>query len=148
ADAAAFCRTTTCDVRAGQDCPMDANGCVTVGLPLIWPNPCIGFDLQEDALAGRLTLNQVTTTAHAAFLAWQSAQCTSPTQGSPSIRFADLGPVACNRHEYNQTQGNANIIMFRTGAWPYANTANTLALTTVTYNVDTGDIYDADMELN
>jgi hypothetical protein len=56
--------------------------------------------------------------------------------------------VACHTQEYNQDKGNANIIMFDDDAWPYEGSPNTLALTTVTYDLDTGEIYDADMELN
>jgi hypothetical protein len=56
--------------------------------------------------------------------------------------------VACKLHEYNQTDGNANIIMFHDDSWPYDEAANAIALTTVTFNYKTGDIYDADMEIN
>ena len=56
--------------------------------------------------------------------------------------------VACRRHEYNAGQGNANIILFHDEVWPYQGTSNTLALTTLTFNTDTGEIYDADMEIN
>jgi hypothetical protein len=73
----------------------------------------------------------------------------------PSLQFANLGAVSCGAHEYNQppnggdlAQGNANILVFREDKWPYANTANTLALTTLTFNTETGEIYDADMEIN
>lgn len=147
ATADAFCRTTTCDPREGQVCRKDSNGCVIDGLPLAWPSRCIGFSLQRDALPGKMSLNQVTNVAHLAFEAWQDATCPG-TNEHPSVRFFDMGPVACDRHEYNQSQGNANIIMFRGEGWPYAHSGNTLALTTVTYNVDTGEIYDADIEVN
>lgn len=143
----AYCRTTTCDPREGQICRKNAEGCVTDGIPLAWPTRCIGFSLQRNALPGRISLDQATNIAHLAFAAWQDTKCPG-TEEHPSLRFADLGPVACDRHEYNQNQGNANIIMFRTGSWPYAHSGNTLALTTVTYNVDTGEIYDADIEVN
>lgn len=146
ATADAFCRTTTCDPRK-EPCHRDADGCVIDGLPLAWPERCVGFSLQRDALPGKISLDQATNAAHLAFAAWQDAKCPG-TDENPSIRFFDLGPVACDRHEYNQRQGNANIIMFRGGGWPYAHSGNTLALTTVTYNIDTGEIYDADIEVN
>lgn len=146
-EASAFCRTTTCDPRQGHVCRKDANGCVIDGIPLSWPARCIGFSLQKDALPGKISLEQFTTITHRAFAAWQDVKCPG-TEEPPSIRFFDLGPVVCDRHEYNQNQGNANVLMFRAGTWPYANSGNTLALTTVTYNVDTGEIYDADIEIN
>jgi len=146
-EASAFCRTTTCDPRQGQSCRKDADGCVIDGIPLAWPSRCIGFSLQKDALPGQISLDQFTTIAYRSFAAWQDVKCPG-SEEQPSIRFFDLGPVACDRHEYNQNQGNANVLMFRTGSWPYGHSGNTLALTTVTYNVDTGEIYDADIEIN
>ena len=72
-----------------------------------------------------------------------------PGGGTPAHRRSREGPpVDCDKHEYNQNAGNANIIIFRDDTWPYEGSGNTLALTTVTYNLDTGEIYDADMELN
>ncbi len=41
------------------------------------------------------------------------------------------------------------MITFHDGPWPYENTgAETLALTTVFFSPDTGEIYDANIELN
>jgi hypothetical protein len=61
-----------------------------------------------------------------------------------------LGPVACAKVEYNTDTrvGNANVIIFRDDDWPHDDPTNTLALTTVTYNPSTGELYDADMEIN
>ena len=39
-------------------------------------------------------------------------------------------------------------IVFRDDKWPHSDSSNTLALTTVTFNPQTGEIYDADMEVN
>jgi hypothetical protein len=81
-----------------------------------------------------------------AFASWQAVRC--PTeQEPPAIEVrTSFGDAQCHRHEYNQTDGNANIVMFRDGDWPY--TTSALALTTVTFNPSSGDIYDADMEIN
>jgi hypothetical protein len=38
--------------------------------------------------------------------------------------------------------------MFRDNNWPYAGANATLALTTITFNFDTGEIFDADVEIN
>ena len=60
----------------------------------------------------------------------------------------DEGPVDCALVQYNQDQPNQHVILFHDTNWPYTDAANTLALTTVTYDPDTGEIYDADMEVN
>jgi hypothetical protein len=80
-----------------------------------------------------------------AFAAWEAAACGN---GTPRIVVTEGAPATCTKHEYNQDHANANIIVFRDDGWPYEGSSNTLALTTVTYNLDTGEIYDADMELN
>lgn len=138
----AYCRTASCPggVTGAQCVPAQAGDC---GVLLAWPSPCVQFWIQEDA-SNQVTLAQAETVFTAAFQAWTGAACGS---GTPGIRATYGGPVACTEHEYNQQAGNANIIVFRDAEWPHPS-KSTLALTTVTYNLDTGDIYDADMELN
>lgn len=139
----AYCRTSTCGNTTGTLCtPSQPGDC---GKPLAWPSPCVGYSLQQDA-SREVSLPSATQVFEAAFQTWHDVTC--PGGGHPRIEGSDTGPVACNQHEYNQDSGNANIIMFRDAAWPHAGQGDTLALTTVTYNLDTGEIYDADMELN
>jgi hypothetical protein len=142
--AAAYCRTASCPngVTGARCDPAMSSDC---GVPLYWSKPCVSFDMQQDASA-HVPLDVATQIFHQAFATWTTAAC--PGGGTPHVELVDLGPVPCNRHEYNQTQGNANIIMFRDDSWPHAGQGSTLALTTVTFNLDTGEIYDADMELN
>jgi hypothetical protein len=139
---AAFCRTTTCET-----CVDPETKCPSGGPPLIWPRSCLSYSLQVDASA-KVDLDTATAIADRAFGAWQDVRCPG-TDAHPSIVASDsYGPVFCARHEYSQTQGNANVIVFRDDVWPYDMVRNALALTTVTYNRLTGDIYDADMEIN
>jgi MYXO-CTERM domain-containing protein len=145
----AFCRTTTC-----QNCSAAPGECITEGVPVYWPVSCISYDLQQDASPKWVDLDLATATAGRAFDAWSHVTC--PASGAPpSLAFKDLGPVACNRHEYNDEQhsvgGNANIIMFRDSDWDAAglsDSGSTLALTTLTFNLQSGEIYDADIEIN
>ena len=85
-----------------------------------------------------------------AFTKWTGTSC--PTEGTGrsrvSIDVRDLGPVDCGEVNYNQNGANQNVIVFRDDNWPHNDSNNTLALTTVTFNPDTGEIYDADMEVN
>lgn len=142
--AAAYCRTSTCgEAGTGHVCvPAQSNDC---GIPLAWPTSCVTYSLQEDASANT-SLETVTAVTGRAFATWADAAC--PGGGSPRIKPVDAGPVACDKHEYNQQAGNANILLFRDEEWPHAGIGDALALTTVTYNVDNGEIYDADIELN
>jgi hypothetical protein len=126
-----------------------AGGCITDGAPLYWPVTCVTYDVQQNAskYASFDTANEI---ANDAFAAWGNAVC--PDGGGPSFILANLGGVACDKHEYNDQQttfgGNANIIVFRDDSWTATNDPHTLALTTVTYNKNTGEIYDSDIEVN
>jgi hypothetical protein len=140
--AAAFCRTSVCDQMTSQVCTPTAPGC---GTPLFWTSHCLGFWMQKDA-STQVSLDIATSIVANAFETWMSADCAGG--GHPNILVKGGGDVACHTQEYNQDKGNANIIMFDDDSWPYEGSANTLALTTVTYDLDTGEIYDADMELN
>lgn len=145
--ALAYCRTASCKPNfTGQRCvPAQLSDCdLETSKPLFWQTPCVTYSLQEDASA-LVDFATVKQTMKAAFAKWQAASC---ADGTPRILVTEGAPASCTKHEYNQTHGNANLIVFRDGSWPYEGSSNTLALTTVTYNLDTGEIYDADMELN
>ncbi len=115
------------------------------GTPLRWPTPCIGFSVQEDASA-QIGYAETEAAFEQAFAAWMASDCGDGAH--PRIQVSNAGPVSCDRHEYNQEKGNANVIVYRDDEWPHPGSQHTLALTTVTYNLDNGEIYDADMELN
>ncbi|MGC4088720.1 MAG: matrixin family metalloprotease [Polyangiaceae bacterium] len=76
---------------------------------------------------------------------WTSVTCADGNH--PTIGVMALGPVVCDKVEYNKTKSNANIYMFRDDEWTGTG-ANALALTTVWYDYKTGKIYDADVEVN
>jgi len=144
ARALAFCRTTTCEPPCNAD---PTTGCTAEGIPISWPGRCVSYSLQTD-VPPAIGASAAKIAVDTSFRAWQDIAC--PSSGTPpSISISDaFGPVACNHVEYNRDQGNANAIMFRDASWSYENASTALALTTVTFNVKTGDIYDADMEIN
>lgn len=144
--AAAFCLTHGCN-EATQDCEVDQQGCLISGPLLYWSSGCVSFDVQKDGSSRRgISYDDARDAIHESFRQWLNADC-GDGQG-PSIRIEDYGPVECRKAEYNQQAGNANIVMFRDESWPYTNAIDTLALTTLIFNADTGEIYDADIEVN
>lgn len=150
-DAAAFCRTSVCSVEGGtvhgKTCtPAEPDDC---GVPLQWRRPCVSFSLQEQG-ARDVSMKEARAVVLDAFSTWTNADCGEST---PSIEVFDFGEVTCDRVEYNQRAGNANIVVFRSLAWPHFSeegegSADTIALTTVTYDVEKGDLFDADIEVN
>lgn len=144
APARAFCRTTTCN--RSTECEYDASGCASVGLPLIWKSGCVSYSVHH---AGSLKRGIDYETMHAiakrAFGRWTSAGCEG---APPSIGVSDLSPASCGEPEYNPSAANANVIMFRDGDWPDEYDPAAVAHTVVTFNTQTGEILDADIEVN
>ncbi len=148
---AAFCRSAACPPHGpdaatqGQRCtPTAAGDC---GTPIQWRQPCISFSVQQGA-SRQVDYTTADATITRAFAAWTAVDCGG---GKPSIQILDFSPASCSVVEYNQHEGNANLLVFRDDEWPHdtgGGGVDTLALTTVTYDVDTGDIYDADNEVN
>lgn len=145
APAFAYCRTSHCP-ETGQDsqvcAPAQADDC---GFVVWWPKPRITYSVQLDA-STQVPLETIRATAKTAFQVWSSVDCGEGQH--PRFEVVETEPVTCREHEYNKDHGNANIILFHDGVWPYGDHDGRLALTTVSYNVETGEIYDADMELN
>jgi hypothetical protein len=125
-----------------------SSGCFT-GSPnaklLYWKNTCVGYSLQRMA-SSQVTLEQARKVAADAFATWDAATCDA--NGGPTAHAVDEGPVDCGLVEYNKTGPNQNVILFHDDSWPYNDANNTLGLTTMTYDTRTGEIYDADMEIN
>lgn len=141
--ASAFCRTTT----DGSFVWTPAKPCADKGVPLSWASSCVGWSVQRSASV-QVDLATARSLVADAFAQWSGAACNAScggAPGKPTITAQDLGPVDCGEVEYNQKGDNANVVVFRDGAWP--NDGVALALTTVTYRLDTGEIYDADVEV-
>ncbi|HEY6556710.1 MAG TPA: matrixin family metalloprotease [Polyangiaceae bacterium] len=147
-NAHAYCRTTTCNAKdPTKTCSIDPlTGCVTDGIAVAWRRRCLSFSLDSSNL--RLEqVDPILQIVTRAFKAWTTVQC--PQSGDvPELSLShEWGPVLCGHIEYNSAQGNANVITFR-DVWPYVSLGDELARTTVTYIVDTGEIMDADIEVN
>jgi len=156
----AYCLTYTCD--PSRDCANSATacdpnkycttdsetGCRVGGKPLFWASSVVSFDVQRDgSKLADVSYDQLLTVVSNAFQRWVDAACDD--SHGPSIKLKDFGPVECAKPEYNKSQPNQNVITFHDSEWPYMNTgAETLALTTVFFNPDSGEIYDANIELN
>lgn len=145
--AAAFCQGSTCD---NVNCPLDDDGCKTTGRPVAWRNGVVGMSLQRDG-TGQIDIDDVRDALTAALATWTLVSC---DDGTASIGFVELKDAACNRPEANADGPNANVIMFtdmqRASSGKRSGTidANTLGLTTRTYDANTGEIVGADIQIN
>lgn len=156
--ASAYCRTQTCPLPAdfypspsGACVPADFNQyCASlsppiVPVPLWWHGALVSYDIQRSA-SKALSYDQVAPVIARAFATWTGTTCSGG--GRVSIDVVDLGPVDCDQVQYNSDQGNAHVIVFHDDYWPHNDPYNTLALTTITFDHETGEVFDADMEIN
>jgi Matrixin len=117
-------------------------------LPVFWSNACVSYDIQASA-SKQVPYDKAVDLFAAAFAKWTTTTCGGADDARVSIDVTNLGPVLCDKVQYNSDQGNQHVIIFYDTGWPYPNdTVNTLGLTTITFNPDTGEIYDADMAIN
>lgn len=140
---AAYCISTVCDDDRGL-CGYEAfqpqhDPCKQT---LAWQRSCIGFAVHEGN-SSQISSGRARELLHDAFDTWEEAYCQS---GMPGISVHDLGHVTCDEVEYEPDHGNVNVLVFRDDHWPHDRFD--LALTTVTYDPNTGEIFDADMEIN
>jgi hypothetical protein len=146
--AAAFCRTTTCNPLRDASCaPNPISKCIELGAPVAWAGSCLSFSLDTSNLTPAEVPEKLSLVTDA-FAAWTQPFCDAGRE--PSLRVShQWGPVYCNRAEYNKDQGNANVVAFL-DKWPYEAVpgADELGRTTLTYRIDTGEILDADIEIN
>jgi hypothetical protein len=139
----AFCRTTT------QQLPQNynpVNGCFTDGNVLFWRNQCVGYSINQ-AASRTIAYDDAKRIIDLSFDTWMNVSC-KDSGAAPGIAASDLGAAECDEVRYNSDSANQNLIVFRDDSWPYKDAYSTLGLTTVTFNADTGEIYDADMEIN
>lgn len=143
--ASAFCRSTTCRSTAAKECPTDGDGCPADGAKLFWPTSCISYATNE---LGTQDLDPVDTRAiiKKTFQAWTDVKCKNGKIAS--MAFQEREPISCKKSEYNKEGPNVNVVLFQDDDWKYRGIDGTLAKTSVTYNDETGEIYDADIEVN
>jgi hypothetical protein len=156
-EAKAFCRTTTCSLPADfspspSECfPADfALTCASQQpprnpLPAWWRSACIGYHVQR-AASRQVDYDTAAAVIARAFSRWTSTAC--PWEGSGngrvSIDVRDLGPID---GEPDPSSGQ-NVILFRDDEWPYADSSNTLAVTTLQLDPASGEILSAKTEIN
>jgi len=145
AEASAYCRSTTCRSTGAKECATDQSSCPAEGAKLYWPTSCINFAFNQQGTQD-LDPEETFAVMRKTFQAWTEVQC--PKGGQATITFEERGPVLLKKSEYNKDGHNVNVILFQDDDWKYRGIDGTLAKTSVTYNDETGEIYDADIEVN
>jgi hypothetical protein len=141
----AFCRATTCDPSTVA-CARDSASCLITGTPLFWASSCFQVYVQANGAPKQgISFETTKESVSRAFTTWLSADCGG---AAPLIDVQVLGPITCDTAEYNPTQKNANIVLFREDEWPYVGAEDALGFTHLTFDANTGELWDADLEIN
>jgi MYXO-CTERM domain-containing protein len=148
--AAAWCQSTNITLPAGscsQRCitPEDVTDGRTL-LFLAWTRPCMEWVLGQ-AGARDLSRAEVVGVFERSFSRWTTATCDDGRTVGFDVRFRDA-PGRCDTTEYVVAEGNANQVMFIDDWTTREHDAMAFALTTTWFSTRTGEIFDADMELN
>jgi hypothetical protein len=123
------------------------DGCIVTGFPLFWGSRCVSFAVQQDGTPLRaIPFDVAIEVISDGYRAWMNADCGGVP---PLLEIATQGPAICGQQIYNADGPNANVWMFRDEEWPYDSVAGAaFALTTLTFDTGTGEIFDADVEIN
>lgn len=147
--AAAWCQSTNFVHPSGgcsQRCLTEADAPEgTPFLLLAWTRPCMDWVYVD---GGRdIPRDEVISVFERSFRAWTSVTCEGGRPIGFDVRFR-AEPGRCSRTGYVVGEGNANQMAFVTEWAERGNDPRAFALTTTWFSTRTGEIFDADMELN
>jgi hypothetical protein len=115
-----------------------------------WGSDCLSYAIQRDgSLEQGITAEQLAPVVEEGFRAWSDVLCAN--SGSPPITALSQGSIACAATEFNcqVPEENSNVITFRDDFVDRdVFKAGVIALTTLTASTRTGQIFDADIEIN
>jgi hypothetical protein len=138
ASARAYCRLTT-------EKPRVSDTCAANGLGLSWRSPCLSFSVLERA-HDEPPLEDVRNVIDRSFATWSNVTCEA---GRVGIRARETSALAqCDEAEYNTHDPNANTVIFIDDWADRELPDDAFGLTLVWHNGMTGEIYDADIQLN
>jgi hypothetical protein len=106
------------------------------------PNSCFYYSVNERG-SDNIFMTDLSEIIRASFDAWEDVSCSY-------FYFMDTKPTTVDKAEYNQDKGNVNLLVWREEMedWPAEFSNNAIAMTSVTYNLNSFDILDTDIEFN
>jgi hypothetical protein len=145
-----YCRTTTEPLEASVQDPSVSGQCWTPGVDIAWADYRVPYGISTTG-SKFFTVDEITPIADAAFAQWNSVMCDG---GPVNVQAYDVGPLTYMPDGggcavSTDCQPNTDdVIVFDDDVWPHDDLNNTLALTTVTYGVKDGRIFQAFTEVN
>jgi hypothetical protein len=145
----AYCRTTVCSQKKSKrpECNPGAfeGTCQVAGKRLFWNEKCTSFSVQVSGSPKYNILpSELEEIGNVAFNQWQNANCGNGAH--PNVYVKAYPEVVCDEVRYNTGGPNQNVWVFRDEEG--LDDPQVIALTSVSFSPDTGEIYDADLEFN
>jgi len=140
---AAFKRTQTCEPTGAFECEPGEEP-----KPIAWPIRCVEYRINDDGSDDFSDGEQLTPALRQhvrdAFAAWVEPNCSD-------LQMSEGEPTDSKRVQYRQSagfSGNMNLIVWRDEEWPNSSGRHSFALSNVTFNSETAEIRDVDIEVN
>ena len=107
-----------------------------------WEESCFYYSLHKDGAPG-LDFQAVREAIRASFDQWEDVPCSY-------FLIEQTKPATCGKIGFYQNKGNNNLVVWRTSDWHVDefHVPNAMALTTLSYDDNTGQVLDADLEFN
>jgi hypothetical protein len=114
----------------------------TSGDAVRWEENCLYYSLHQDGAPG-IELYEVREAIRASFDAWEDVPCSY-------FLIEETALATCAKIGFYQDKGNNNLVVWRTSNWHVDefHVPNAMALTTLSYDDNSGQILDADIEFN
>jgi MYXO-CTERM domain-containing protein len=138
ATASAFVRTPTCYLN-NPSSPFACRDGETPQ-PIFWPQQCVLYEVNQAGLSTVPEFDDLLAAIEISFDPWRDADCASIDPQFLGITDSRVIGLTADR------QPNGNLIRFSETGWPNASPIQ--ALTSVTYRISTGEIVDADIDMN
>lgn len=137
--AQAYCRLTTVKAMAGA-------ACASEGLPLYWGRSCISYSVVERSHSDSVSLLDLREVIDRSFGNWTDVECGGVPLGLSLQQTPELS--TCNVPTYAEQAPNANSVMFLHDWLARGLDSEAFGLTLVSYDEETGEILDADIQIN
>lgn len=148
ASARAWCQMTTSDLRptAAEPCILAANH--PGEHPLAWRRRCTSMVLSTQDASADLSDADVRLALSNSIGAWEAVRCSGGSPGLDVQLLSETTVVSAARHFSNGRNVNAVIFVHEGWATERSHDPLALAVTYVWHDPNTGEIFDADIELN
>jgi hypothetical protein len=133
-----YCRLTT-------KMPLPGDTCSQQGVGLAWQRACISFSMTQRQRPDP-PLDTMRNVADTSFDTWMKVTCDGEPIALQVRETEALGE--CTTPEYNKRSANANTVIFVSDWSKRDLPMDAFGLTLVWHNPNSGEIYDADMQIN